>query len=236
MPTLLITGANRGLGLEFVRQYAHDNWDVIACCREPNDAEALNDIAAQSKNVSVRGLDVSDFSQIDALADELIGTAIDVLINNAGIFGPKAHAENDWRQSFGHMDYDVWQDVLTTNLMSPLKMAEAFVAHVASSDERKIVTISSTVGSIADTETGIYAYRTSKAAVNMAMATLANELRPQGIAVSVFCPGWVKTRMGGRDALVEPEDSIAGLRSRIEAMDSEGPVRFQRYNGESIPW
>ncbi len=235
MSTLLVTGANRGIGLELVRQYASDNQRVIACCRNPDDAAELTALA-QVHEVTIQPLDVANFEAIDALVKAWDHGPIDILINNAGIFGPKVQAENDWRQSFGHMDYDVWAEVLRTNLMAPLKMAEAFAALVAASEHKKIVTISSAVSSIAETETGIYAYRTSKSAVNMAMATLANELRGQGIAVGLFCPGWVKTRMGGEGASVTPRQSIAGLRQRIEELNADQSPRLIRYNGDVIPW
>lgn len=235
MSTALITGANRGIGLELVRQYALDNFRVIACCRDPADATELAALA-QVHEIIVEPLDVTDFEAVDELASTWAHGPIDILINNAGIFGPKVQAENDWRQSFGHMDYDIWAEVLRTNLMAPLKIAEAFASQVAASELKKIVTISSAVSSIADTETGLYAYRTSKAAVNMAMATLANELRGQSIAVGVFCPGWVKTRMGGDGASVTPRQSITGLRQRIDELSLDQTPQLVRYNGDVIPW
>ncbi len=235
MATILVTGANRGLGLELVRQYASDKHRIIAACRNPAEATELTALS-QVHDVTVEALDVSDFDAIDSLAADWSYGPIDILINNAGIFGPKAQAENDWRQSFGHMDYGIWEQVIRTNLMAPLKMAEAFIAQIAASDLKKIVSLSSTVGSIAETETGIYAYRTSKAGLNMAMTTLANELRGQEIAVGVFCPGWVRTSMGGTGATVTPRDSIAGLRQRIAELNIEQSPQFLRYNGESIPW
>jgi NAD(P)-dependent dehydrogenase (short-subunit alcohol dehydrogenase family) len=235
MTTVLVTGANRGLGLELVRQYAGHDHRVIAACRNPDEAAELNALS-QVRDVIVEPLDVTDFEAIDALAANWAYGPIDILINNAGIFGPKAQAENDWRQSFGHMDYDIWNEVIRTNLMAPLKMAEAFVTQVAASDLKKIVTLSSAVSSIAETETGIYAYRTSKAGLNMAMATLANELQGQEIAVAIFCPGWVRTSMGGTDASVTPRDSVAGLRQRIAELDCEQLPQLVRYNGDLIPW
>src|SRR5262249_293282 len=134
MPTVLITGANRGLGLEFTRQYAADGWQVIAATRNPAEAVELNEIAGKG-SVIVHPLDVSDFGTIDALASRLKGTAIDVLLNNAGVIGPRTF-ENDLGQSFGHMNYAVWADVLRVNTMAPLKMAEAFVEHVAASTQK----------------------------------------------------------------------------------------------------
>lgn len=235
MPTVLITGANRGIGLELVRQYAAADWRVLATCRQPRSAGELVALAA-THNVIVQALDVTDFAAIDALALQWQDTAIDVLVNNAGVFGPKAGADKDLRQSFGHMDYDIWSDVLRINLMAPVKMAESFLNQLLASKQKKIVTISSTEGSIASARPGAYAYRTSKTALNMAMASLAAELREQGVAVGMYCPGWVKTRLGGKDAHLTPAESVAGLRALISDLRLENSGRFLRYNGELIPW
>ena len=236
MATVLITGANRGLGLEFVRQYEGDGWDVIACCREPADADRLHAIADEAGRVRIEALDVSDPAAIDALAAKLDGIAIDVLLNNAGVFGPRVQAEHDWRQCFGHFDYDIWQRVLAVNLLAPMKLSEAFVTHLAASEQRRIVVISSALASIAATEPGNYFYRTSKAAVNMAMATLALDLKPQGISVGIFCPGWVATDMGGRGATLKAADSVASLRQLISRLSPDNSGTFTRYNGEQLSW
>lgn len=233
MPTVLITGANRGLGLEFTRQYAADGWRVLACCRSSKDAPELTAIPG---NVTIHDLDVGDFAAIERLAKELTGTPIDVLLNNAGYFGPKPKADNNPAQVFGHLDYDVWQQVIRINTFAPMKMAEAFVDHVAASAQKKIVTISSTEGSIAKTQGGIYAYKTSKAAVNMAMRNLSFDVKPRGIVTASFCPGWVKTRMGGATAPLEPVESIAGVRRVIDGLTLETTGQFWLYNGETVQW
>jgi len=235
MPTVLVTGSNRGLGLEFVRQYAADGWRVLACCRDPARAQELRSVTS-SGGVDVHALDVEDFAAIGRLGSTLAGTPIDVLINNAGLFGPKAHAEKDLRQTFGHVDYDIWSRVLRVNTQAPLRMAEAFVEHVAASTQRRIVNISSVIGSIARTEGGAYAYRTSKAALNMVSATLARDLAPRGIRVMSVCPGWVKTAMGGANAALEPEASVGGLRRQIAALDEGTSGAFVHYDGERLPW
>ncbi|MCG8370063.1 MAG: SDR family NAD(P)-dependent oxidoreductase, partial [Proteobacteria bacterium] len=170
--TVLITGANRGLGLEFARQYYADGWEVIATCRDPDSASQLQ--ALGGDRLAVLPLDVADFDVIGRFATALGDAPVDVLINNAGLFGPKRRADGDLRQTFGHIDYDIWSEVLRVNALAPVQLAEALVDNVAASAQKKIVTISSRLGSIAETDTGLYAYRTSKAAVNMAMATLAN--------------------------------------------------------------
>jgi NAD(P)-dependent dehydrogenase (short-subunit alcohol dehydrogenase family) len=233
MPTVLITGANRGLGLEFARQYAADGWRVLACCRAPAEAPEL---AAIAGDVTVHALDVADFSAIDRFAGTLRGTAIDVLLNNAGYFGPKPVADKNPAQVFGHLDYDIWLRVLRINTLAPMKMAEAFVDHVAASTGKTIVTISSTEGSIAKAKGGIYAYKTSKAAVNMAMHNLSFDLRDRRIVTAVFCPGWVKTRMGGTTAPLEPPQSIAGMRKTIAGLTLETSGRFWLYDGSAVPW
>ena len=236
MPTLLITGANRGLGLEFTRQYLDLGWRVHACCRQPLSADALNAFATEHPDIlSIHRLDVSDFDQIDQLADQLRDEKIDVLLNNAGVFGPKV-SEGDNRQSFGTIDYDIWYDVFRTNTMAPVKMAEAFIDHVASSDLKKIVVISSLIGSITDTQAGYYAYGTSKAGVSKAFATLALDVEGRGIGVGVFCPGWVPTEMGGPMGDVAIENSIAGLRERIDDIRPGRIADFRRYNNDLLSW
>ena len=233
MPTVLITGANRGLGLEFTRQYARDGWRVLACCRAGKDAP---DLRALSGDIEIHDLDVGDFDAIGQLAINLSGTAIDVLLNNAGFFGPKPKADNNPAQVFGHIDYGIWQEVIRINTFAPMKMAEAFVDHVGASTQKKIVTISSTEGSIAKTQGGVYAYKTSKAAVNMVMRNLSFDLKPRSIVTASFCPGWVKTRLGGATAPLEPAESIAGVRRVIEGLTLETTGRFWLYNGETVSW
>ena len=181
-------------------------------------------------------LDVSDFSAIDAIAKDLQGQPIDVMINNAGIFGPKPKAENDLRQTFGHMDYDIWANILKTNTMAPLKMAEALIENLLLGTQKKIVTISSVVGSITEANSGLFSYPASKAAVNMAMKTLAQALLPKGVIVASLNPGWVKTEMGGTAAPIEIEDSIRSLRQLIATLTLENSGRFIDYDGRFIPW
>ncbi len=235
MPVVLITGANRGLGLEFTRQYLDAGWQVLAGCRQPESSEALTGLAGDK--LTPVAIDVTDHDTIATAAQQLADQPIDVLINNAGVFGPNSGAHNDWRQNFGHMDYDVWADVLRINTMGPFRMAEAFVENVASSKQKKLITISSSLGSIGDPEKGQhFAYRTSKAAVNMAMATLADELAPQDIVVALLDPGWCRTDMGGGGADFDPADSVARMRGLIEDMTVGDSGRFLRHDGYEHPW
>jgi NAD(P)-dependent dehydrogenase (short-subunit alcohol dehydrogenase family) len=226
---VLVTGTNRGIGLEFVRQYVADGWRVIACCRDPLKATALNVLAAASGGkVSVHALDVSDFNQIERLAIALKGEAIDVLINNAGFYP---------QSSFGAIDYAEWDKAFHINAMAPIKMVECFIEHVASSRLRKIATLSSKMGSIADNGSGgSYLYRTSKVAANMAMKSLAIDLKTRAIAVATLHPGWVKTDMGGLSALITAELSVAGMRTVIDRLSTHNAGRFIAYDGQEIPW
>lgn len=226
---VLVTGSNRGIGLEFVRQYAAAGYRVVACCRDPLKAPALNALAASSGGqVAVHRLDLADFKQIDALASELRGQAIDLLINNAGFYPPG---------SFGAIDYAQWQQAFLINTMAPLRMAECFVDQLAASRLRKIATLTSQMGSIADNDSGgSYLYRSSKAAANMVMKNLSIELAARGIATVTLHPGWVKTDMGGVDAPLAAPRSVAGMRAVIDALSIETSGRFIAYDGREIPW
>lgn len=228
-PTLLVSGANRGLGLEFSKQYAEAGWQVIACCRWPDDALELQALAEQyNDQVEIYTLDVADFEEIDALALILQGRSIDLLINNAGVYP---------QSSFGDVDYEAWAEAFHINCMAPMKMAEAFVGHVAASDLKKIVTLSSKMGSLDDnTSGGSYIYRSTKAAVNMVMKSLAIDLKPMGIASTILHPGWVRTAMGGPNGLIDAQESVAGLRKVIDALTLENSGRFVAYDSKEIPW
>ncbi len=230
MPTVLITGANRGLGLEFCHQYASESWAVIACCRQPGLASDLNKLCHHYP-IQLETLDVADFSQIDTLAQKLADARIDVLINNAGIYADKREL------GFGNLDYPTWTQSLITNSMAPVKMAEAFLEPIKRSDKKLIVNISSLMGSLSDNLSGgSLFYRSSKAALNAAMKNLSIDLKDQHIGVLTLHPGWVKTDMGGANALISAKESVAGMRSLIENFTSEQTGSFVRYDGKPIPW
>jgi len=234
MPVILVTGANRGLGLEFARQYAADGWHVIACCRNPDEAEELQGLAG---DVVVEKLDVNDFAAIDALAEKYAGRPIDILLNNAGIIGPFPIAEHIERQHFGQMEYDVWEDVLRTNTFAPVKMAEAFVENIATSEQKKLVTISSSVGSITEMTIPGLAYASSKTALNRVMTIIASELKARDIIVAMYCPGYVKTRMDAFGyAMVEIQESIAALKPMIDALTIDQTGSFTGHDGRTIGW
>ena len=223
----MITGASRGLGLEFARQYGADGWTVLATCRDP---VGVGELATIAGDIQVHGLDVTDHAQIERLADELSGVAMDVLINNAGFYGPRMDDADA-------VDYAQWRQVIETNALSPLKVATAFTPHVAAGSLKTIATLTSKMGSIADnTSGGAYIYRSSKAAVNAVMRSLAWDLKPQGINVILLHPGWVKTDMGGSNALIDAETSVSGLRRVIAETGPRETGSFFNYDGAPILW
>jgi NAD(P)-dependent dehydrogenase (short-subunit alcohol dehydrogenase family) len=230
MSTVLITGANRGLGLEFSRQYAQSEWAVIACCRKPEQAAQLKQLAAGS-SIQIEALDVADFAQIDALSKKLTGQSLDILINNAGIY-------SDQRLTgFGCLDYQAWDMSFRVNVLAPVKMAEAFLGQLKRGDNKLIVSISSLMGSIADNGSGgSLLYRSSKAALNAAMKSLSIDLSRQGIGVLTLHPGWVKTDMGGANALINSEESVSGMRRLITDYRPDQSGGFYNYRGDRLPW
>lgn len=230
MATVLITGANRGLGLDFCRQYAEDNWQVMACCRDPQRARALNQLAERCSNVSVFALDVADFAQIEQLAAQLDGP-IDVLLNNAGVYGDEA------AHRLGNLDYATWQRTMAINVFAPVKMTEAFLPHLLRGEQKKVVAMSSLMGSIADnTSGGSILYRSSKAALNAAMKSIAIELQSKQIAVLILHPGWVKTDMGGAQAPMEIPQSVSCMRETIAHFTLAQTGAFLRYDASVLPW
>lgn len=224
--TVVITGANRGLGLEFARQYAADGWHVIACCRSPNGAPDLKNLG---RKVEVLALDVASQDSIQHLAKALAGTPIDVLINNAGIHGD--------RRLFGETDVALWKQIFDVNTIAPVQLLAALLENVAASTQKKVANITSKVGSIGDGPSGgSYAYRTSKTALNMAMVNAAHELKARGITVLLLHPGWVQTDMGGPTAPVAIEQSITGLRRVIDKATQAETGHFYDYTGRQLPW
>jgi NAD(P)-dependent dehydrogenase (short-subunit alcohol dehydrogenase family) len=227
MPTVLITGASRGLGLEYARQYAGDGWRVIATCRNPENAMEL---ASLEGEVETHALDIGDHGQILSLADSLRKEAIDLLLNNAGIFGPRP-------SKLGDIEYDTWENVIRINVMSPLMVCESFSDHVAASNLKKIAIMSSKMGSIDDNNSGgSYVYRSTKAALNAVMKSLSIDLEPRGVTVAILHPGWVRTDMGGPSGLIDAPESVNGLRQVIEGLNLKKSGRFYNYDGSEIPW
>jgi len=225
MPTVFITGANRGIGLEFARQYAAEGWRVLATARDPQGATELNEITG---DVTIRPLDLdSDFFEIDW--NGVLGTdPIDVFISNAGVMGPQRIDTID--------DAAEWVNMLAVNSVAPVVLAKAVLPLVAAA-RGKLIAITSKMGSIADNGSGGYiAYRSSKAALNAAWKSLAIELKPAGIVAAMLHPGWVQTRMGGSQAPLPPEESVAGMRRVIEGLTSRDKGLFLNHRGETLPW
>ena len=232
-PTVLITGSNRGLGFEFARQYAARGWQVIATARHPDEAADLEALARHHSNVVIEQLDVLDHAMIDGLAEKYRGTPIDILINNAGISG------GGDTQYFGRIDYEPFDTVMATNVVGPLKMAEAFLGHVLASRQKKIITISSSQGSIGQVRVGmLYFYRASKTAVNMVMTNLSRELKPKGVTVALVAPGATDTdfMQGLKIPLGRPEDRVRAMMSVIDELTLEKTGTFTEYSNESLPW
>jgi len=233
MSTVLITGANRGLGLEFARQYAADGWEVIATSRNPDKGEELQQLQKNNK-VSLQALDVTSGKSVEALARAAGGRAIDLLILNSAIYARKG-------TKIGEIDFDAWREALETNLVGAVRVAEALLENVAASKRKQIAAISTGMGSMQALQSTIgfgaaYQYRTSKAALNMAMSILAKEMEPRGISVVIFDPGWVQTDMGGTNAALTPQESIGGIRT-VLAGDPMGLTgKFVGYDGRPRPW
>jgi len=237
MGTVLITGASRGIGFEFAKRYAETGWTVIATARDPAKAEPLKALAKAHKNIRIEKLDVSDVKAVDALAEKLKGSSIDVLINNAGISGG---AQN---QKVGAIKYEVFDDVMHTNVLGPIKMAEAFAPHVAASTQKKIISISSTEGSL----TGISArpdvnsifYRASKSALNMAMINMAKALKDKGIIVIMLSPGLVQTDFVGDlrlPIMISAEQSVAMTMPIIARVSMDDTGKYFRHTGDLAAW
>ncbi len=225
--SVLITGAGRGIGLEFARQHAGEGWRVHATCRDTKGASALEEIDG---DVVIYRLDVTKSAQVDALARDLQGEPIDLLINNAGRAGARD-------RSFGNLDFDVWEEVFRVNALAPVRVAEALVELVAASERKQIVSITSRMGSIdSNRDGGGYSYRSSKAALNAAMKSLSIDLASREITVVVFHPGWVRTDMGGRSASLSAKKSVEEMRAVIDRLTLSDSGRFLNYDGTEIPW
>lgn len=225
MPTVLVTGANRGIGLEFVRQYAAEGWRVIGTARATAEASELT---AAGGDVRVQPLDVADFHALERFGDRLGGEPLDLLIANAGVMGQQRMETAD--------DAESWIETMRVNSVAPVLLAKSVLKNVAAA-KGKLVAITSRMGSIADNGSGGYiAYRASKAALNAAWKSLSIDVKGHGIACAVLHPGWVQTRMGGASAPVRPEDSVAGMRRTIERLGPSEAGGFFNYDGAPIPW
>ena len=232
MPSVLISGSNRGLGLEWSRQYSQAGWRVYATCRHPEQADELRQLATDHPNVSVHRLDVTREDHIQSLARDLAQDPLDVLLNNAGIYLEKFE-----EVAGAPLNYEHWLQTLKVNTLGAMRLSEALVDHLARGERRLIVAITSHMGSIAEiTLPRSYYYRSSKAALNAAMKGFSLEVKPRRIGVLLLHPGWVQTRMGGPGARLPPTESVRGMRSLVEGFRLRDSGRFFRYDGSEIPW
>lgn len=236
MATVLVTGANRGLGLEFARQYAADGWEVIATARQPEKSDGLRQLKESHKNLRAYALDIASDETVQDLVDALNGKAVDVLILNSGVYPREG-------QNIGQIDYEGWREAFETNVLGTMRVTEALLENVAASERKQIAAISTSMASLRGVQGGSvaqagtsYQYRSTKTALNMAMSILAKELAPRGISVVMFDPGWVKTDMGGPHAQLTPEESIGGMRKVLagDAMGLSG--KFLGHDGTLRPW
>lgn len=227
MATVMITGANRGIGLGLVTQYLQQGFDVIAACRDPN-ASSLQEITG-AEHLRVVAMDVGDKQSIAAAAKQLQGQAIDLLINNAGIGGGK-------QQGLRDIDEDAWLRVLRINTLAPLFVTRAMLPNLSLAKAPKVMVISSQLGAISYPNISLYAYESSKAAVNKVVKGMAADLKEQGIAVFAIHPGWVKTDMGSANAAITVAQSTSGLVNTFGKLSLQNTGTFWQWNGTEHAW
>ncbi len=228
---VLITGASRGIGLEMVKYCMEQNWRVFACCRHPQQADALLSVAKLANGrVSVHVADMNELATIQALAYELRNEAIDILINNAGVYGSD-------KNSFGNVDVQSWLETFQVNSIAPLKVAEALIEQLRMGEKKIIACISSKMGSMDDNGSGgSYIYRSSKAALNAVVKSMSIDLGDDGIKCVALHPGWVKTDMGGPNAEISTRESVTSLFNILLSLSAEDSGRFIDIDGTDIPW
>ena len=227
MPTVVIAGANRGIGLEFARQYAADGWRVLAGCRDPHRADELNAVFG---DVEVHALDVASGGSVLAFHESAGDRPVDLLLAVAGVFG------GDRQHRFGELDYDEWLRTLAVNSLGPVRLLDAFLPNLTAGEGRRFVALTSGMGSTGENGGGYFAYRSSKAALNNAIKTASLALADEGIVCVALNPGWVKTDMGGPSARLTPEQSVSAMRERIAAYGPEDSGRFLSWDGKEFEW
>ncbi len=228
MNRVFITGANRGIGFSLAQQYLKNGWHVHATYRNIEHSASLIDLAEHTTSLTCHQLDVTDYDAVQALTKQL--PALDLLICNAGYYGPKQYG-------FGHTDVEEWRKVFEINAIAPQKLVEALYPRIEQGKMRKIACISSKVGSMTEnTAGGGYLYRSSKAALNSVVKSLSNDLKPVGVTVLALHPGWVKTDMGGKNASIDAQTSALGLINVIDSSTLEQSGQFINYDGTPLPW
>ncbi len=230
MSTILITGSARGIGYELAKQYAEAGWRVFATTRSPEKADQLNALASTMENLTVHRMDVGDASSVSAIKAELGDQPIDVLLNNAGVWGGLE------TQTFQNMDYDNWAFEFNVMAMGPFRVIQTFLPNVLAGQQKKVVTLSSQVAAHVYDHLIGYSYASVKAAVNRLMTGLATELKEQGVIVVPMHPGWVKTDMAGDVADIEPSESANGVRDVIGKMTMADTGTFLKWTGDIHPW
>lgn len=228
MTTFLITGANRGIGLELTRQAAARGDRVLACCRSPQSALELQALETETPSLRVLPLDVTSDGSVRSLVRQLEGETLDVVINNAGFMSE--------HQSRDDMDYDAWTKSFEVNTISPFRVSTALLPFLKQSAQPKVITITSQMGMLSRESTGAYAYRSSKAAANKVTQVMALELKPDGIIVCPVHPGWVRTDMGGPSASIRVEESARGILALIDGLTLEQSGQFFQYDGQKLAW
>ena len=228
--TILITGSARGIGFELARQYSGAGWRVFATTRTPDKAKQLNLLASSIDNLTVHQMNVGDEQSVLSLATEIKGQPIDVLLNNAGVFGGLE------TQTFQKMDYDNWASEFNIMAMGPFRVIQALLPNVMSGRQKKIVTMSSQVAAHSYDHLIGYSYASAKAAVNRLMTGLAEELKKDGVIVVPMHPGWVKTEMAGDVADIEPSESADGIRQVISSMTIADTGTFLKWDGDIHSW
>ena len=226
--TVLITGANRGLGLEFVRQYSQLGWSVLACCRNLSNSNELEILQKKISSIEIFQLDVGNLNEIKDLSNTLKDRTIDILLNNAGIYRSGA---------LGSIDTEEWIESFKINTIAPYVVIKSFLNNVMRSNQKKIVSITSKMGSIDDnTSGGSYIYRTSKTALNSMMRSMTHDLENTGISTLILHPGWVKTDMGGSNAWINSTESVTGMIQQIEKLSQKNSGEYVDYSGKTIKW
>ena len=230
MASVLITGSNRGIGLEFVKKLLDRGDRVIATCRDVAAAKSLQALQAGGAELQILALDVSSSASMAALAEQLQNQAIDVLINNAGVYGPRD-------SQFGKLEAETWSAVLAVNSIAPILLTQYLLANLQQGQARKLIYITSKMGSIDDNKGGgSYIYRSSKSALNSAVKSLSVDLAADGFSVALLHPGWVQTDMGGPSALINTDTSVSGMLGVIDNLDQASSGSFFNYDGAIIPW
>ena len=236
MPTVMVTGANRGIGYEHVAQYARKKWNVIACARRPEKAIEL--LQLQDKygaNFIIEELEVTNHKQVDDLSQKHSNTTIDILINNAGTGGPEGMPGAMDYQKIDNMNYQIWRDILEVNLLAPFKVATSFHKQISISDKKTLIMMSSDLGSVSqNTFGGLYSYRASKSALNIVAKGMSNEWKD--IIVVALAPGWCRTYLGGAEAEIDPMDSVEDQQKMFESLTETDSGKFLDRFGNEVPW